>query len=82
MRNTKVSLLLALAILAVLVLLTLSLGARPVFAATSSPADCKQWEIKIVPAKGGPVDAGWEPISDALYGAEGEYGVLLRRCAR
>lgn len=71
----------ALALLAIVSLLIWSLDSRPVFAANSAPTDCKQWEIKIAPAKAGKVETGWEPISGILYGDGGEFGVLLRRCA-
>ena len=80
MKRTSVIATSALALL-ILSLLIWSLGSRPVLAADSVPAACKQWEIKLAPAKTGKVEAGWEPISGILYGEGGEFGVLLRKCA-
>lgn len=81
MKKTGVIATFMLALLAALSLLIGSFGSGAVLAADSAPTACKQWEIKLVPAKPGKVEAGWEPISGILYGEGGEYGVLLKRCA-
>lgn len=81
MKTTSVIATTALTLLVILSLFIWSLGSGPVLAANSAPMGCKQWEIKLVPAKAGKVEAGWEPISGILYGEGGEMGVLLRRCA-
>jgi ABC-type phosphate/phosphonate transport system substrate-binding protein len=77
--NSKSAVLFVASLLVAVFLLT---GSVPSRSASATPsASCKQWEIKLVPAKNGKVEAGWEPISGSLYGEGGDFGVLLRRCA-